>query len=380
MEGTNKMVDTKKIIKIGVVALVIITIAILLQPSLEISTGVDDKGIKLKVYGWRDGVKVGELAVVKAGQLFSTVEFGPPIGTPFYQLDAISIGHDINEPGGETGQVEVTDLVGTFTTDNNGGSLPVSGDARYETALALNNQNFILSPGGALSEESGQISVTDLEDDCNDDPYCTFKLTTPSEVINVDPVTGTRIDQAITPTPFGTAIIQVIDDACDDGTPWDQCSIVNPGGKFCKSGTPAAGGLPGTPGTLINCASPTGCTENPTGCACSSGYYETDGDKICTSPVCDSGTVAAGDCTGLDAVICNPSCTAESCNSYVNCERCGQLGQGAGTPLGWTSTTANAAECAKDYYVNLATSCTQISGLCGYRSYTGSITVNLQQG
>jgi len=335
----------------------------------ERKLGVDDKGVKLVVYGWKDGKMVGKLSETKGneeGELASLLEFGPP--STQYELDAISIEHTIVSPVDFSEvDVDVSDLQASFTTDGVG-SLPGSGDSRYEDAISGLTQLFTLAPGDSIVEMSNQIFIEDLEDDCNEAPFCEFKLQAVASFEDVDPDTGL---QTTTDVPlgesYGTVIIKVVPETCSDGTPFGECSLTAPGGKFCD-------GMDG----LIDCADPTGCTPSNypvTSCSCDEGYYESNGDAVCGSPFCDGG-LAAGECLGTDALMCDPDCVSEECGSVIlDCYECGQAGQDLGSPLGWLDAILNAAECPLAYNGDPASSCHEIQHTCKYKGKKVKIDV-----
>lgn len=332
--------------------------------------GVDDKGVKLSVYGWIEGEKVGLISSLYKGELFSIVEFEPP-GVPISGLDAISIEHTISSPIAYSEvDVDVLDIIGSFTTDGLGGVLLVDGDGRYETSLSGLTQSFSLIPGDFLIEEGLPFNILDLEGDCNDFPYCEFKLQVIASFEDVDPDTGQMIiTNILLNESYGTIILKISGEACLDGTPFGQCSLSAPGGQFCD-------GLNG----LIACADPTGCTSPTYGamsCSCDAGYYETNGDAICGAPMCDGG-LAAGMCVGEYALICDPDCTQEYCEATIqNCGLCGQSGQEAGTPLGWLDAISNAAECPPAYNGDPSYECHAIQYLCKYKGKKADISVIL---
>lgn len=365
----------EKKLKVSIIAgiILIILLIILVRVTLfspkeeEKYTGVEDKGVKLIVYGWKDGVMVGAVSEIKEGELASILEFNPPSAQ--FDLDAISIQHTITSPSALSEvSVNISDLQGSFTTDNARGDLPINGDTRYEDAILGLNQTFVLIPGGFITEMGNPISITDLEDDCNEAPYCEFKLQVIASFQDVDPDTGAEITTNISLNEsYGTIIIKVTSPVCSDGTPYGQCSLTAPGGQFCD-------GLNG----LISCASPTGCTPinyASASCPCDSGYYETNGDAVCSAPMCDGG-LAAGLCLGINALICDPDCVTEDCGATIqDCYYCGQTGQEQGTPLGWLDLISNAAECPPAYNGDPASSCHEIQHKCKYRGKRGVINV-----
>ncbi len=337
------------------------------QQRAQIDVGVDDQGVSLKVFA-RTSIEdsVGqELAIVtRGGQPFSTIEFTPP-GTPVEGIIQVRVEHTITNTLSDS-NIDVTDLAGVFTNPT-GGVI----DARYDGALTTDpitllavDKSFTLAPLGAKVQSSAWFSVTDLDAICNtagSQVYCTLQLN--ADYTGVDPNTGV----ATTLNTFGNRNLKVSGDVCTDGTPWGQCSTVGAGGQFCDAA------VAGVDNDLIDCGGPTGCSPanfGPTSCACNPGFFEDNGDAICTPPVC--GSTTAGECTGDDAIICDPGCTTESCTSFVACDQCGVAGQTQGAPLG-----TGFAECSVDFYSNGATSCNIGNGLCQYRDYTGSITVNL---
>ena len=56
---------------IGIVALAIILLSYKAEGPMK--TGTSNKGVDLKVYGWKDGEKVGLIGIQMAGQLYATV-------------------------------------------------------------------------------------------------------------------------------------------------------------------------------------------------------------------------------------------------------------------------------------------------------------------
>ena len=98
-------------------------------------------------------------------------------------------------------------------------------------------------------------------------------------------------------------------------------------------------------------------------------------DAICGAPMCDGG-LAAGLCVGVDALICDPSCTSESCGATIqDCYECGQSGQNQGTPSGWLDSVSNAVECPPAYNEDPADSCHEIQHTCKYKGRKAKIDV-----
>lgn len=349
--------NNKTLLIIGVI------IILFFMQAKPVSKGVSDKGVMLKVYGWRDGAKVGELNI--AGLQQSVVQYDPiGGGTILPGVDSISIEHTISQGPLSEVDVNVNTITGSFTTDG-GGDLP-TGDGRYNTALDIVTRAFKLLLGGADQiEESSPFGITDLEDDCDSVPYCTFRLQLDANFQDIDPDTGLEVTTAIpTEDSFGSIVLKVSSEVCSDSTPWGSCSGSGGGGKFCDDGQ-----------DLIDCADPTGCTPTnyaPTSCPCNTGYVDVGG--ICTSQDC-----IPGECVGTDANICDPSCTVVNCAIIQDCYECGQAGQGQGTPLGWLDETLNAAECPPAYDgVTPADSCHSIQHTCKYKGRKGEVSVSLQ--
>ena len=351
-----------KILAVLLVIALIGLLAFFIIPQKQIDVGVDDQGVSLKVFARSSADdKVGqELEVLStSGKLFSTIEFSPP-GTPVEGITQIRIEHTISNTISDS-NIDVLDLIGGLTN-------PIGGviDARYDNALTTDpitalpvEKSFTLAPLAAKVQSSAWFNIDDLDSICNTagtETYCTLRLT--ANYAGVDPDTG--VQTAL--STFGTRNLKISGDVCSDGTPWGQCSLTSPKGKFCDN---AVG--------LIDCADPTGCTPVnyiATSCGCETGYYEDNGDAVCTPPTC--GSTTAGECTGTDSILCDPNCTTEACTSAVDCTQCGQAGQTQGQPLG-----SGFASCSVDYYSNPAQSCNGGTGLCVYRDYSGSISVNL---
>src|SRR3990167_11534178 len=108
------------VVLIGIVLLV--ALAYFTIPK-KIDTGVNDQGVSLKAFGWKDGVKVQTLQITKNGNLFSTIELEPP-STPIDGIDAISIQHTLSSNQISEVDIDVSDLTGSFTSDGNG-NLPL---------------------------------------------------------------------------------------------------------------------------------------------------------------------------------------------------------------------------------------------------------------
>jgi hypothetical protein len=363
----KKFVKNNKLVAFIVAAVIIYLFYVTIQPDKN------DKGVKLKVFGWKDGVKVGELQVVSNGQLFSTVEFGVP-GTVRQDLDAISVQHTlISDPTTDV-SIDINDVVASFATDNLNGDLPFNGDTRYDDALtsAAVPRQLVLPVGESLGPyESSPFSIDDLTDDCNDAPFCVFKLQLDASFEDIDVDTGEQIVTAIAASEsFGSINLRISIDKCNDGTPWGQCSVSTPG-LFCDNGdeTIALDGM-------IDCAGPTGCTPinwAATSCSCPAGQVD-DGFGVCVSQSC-----VPGECLGTNADICDPTCSTPSCDVIQDCYSCGQSGQNQGTPLGWLDEFSNSAECPLAYDgVTPAERCLQTQGTCKYKGKSGKVNINLQ--
>ena len=366
------MKNSKKKLAIAIFIILMISLVVFLlkYKSYSVAESVQDKGVKLVAYGWKDGKKVATFEISPKKTFFSSVEVNPP-NIPYQELDAISIQHTIiSDIMISDVNIDVSDLAGTFATTGLGDLSP-TGDLRYENALIGKLQTFTLLIGGQQIEESSPFSITDLEDDCNVNPFCIFKLQVVASYIDVDPDTGKQI---ITNIPldqsYGTIIMRIFSDTCTDGTPFGRCSNSDPGGLFCD-------GI----NNLIDCASPTGCTPAyyaPTSCSCKPGYYETNGDRICSAPLCDGGT-RAGMCTGSSALICDPNCNQESCGAVIqDCYFCGQSGQEAGYPLGWVNPLVNKWECPPAWTGEPSISCTEATHKCKYKGKKGAVNVILE--
>lgn len=362
-QGNNKVLTY---IIIGVIAMAVIYFGFMKGglgvKEENIPSGVTDNGVSLKVYSrGADGI-IHELStVLTEGKYLSTVTKGA--GSPVAAQTQIQILHTISSPTGtDAVNVNVSDIDGSYTTKTSS-----AGNTRYNTALSAclggTSGSFVLTPGGASQScTSGWMNITDLESTCDTTPFCTFKLQTTASYKGVDPSTGQPVTTTIPAgSSYGTVVIKVTSDKCSDNTPYGQCSVTTVG-KYCNAGT------------LLDCASPTGCTGNAGGCACNPNYVSVAG--VCTEQLCVGGA-HPGECTGTDAKRCNPSCTTASCTSAVDCTNCGKSGQNLGAPLGWTSSATNAVECALDYYGAQATGCTQATGICQYKTYTGGVSIIL---